>query len=665
MKKEKQRVWSWDVALTAVWLVALFALTALWFTDRFLFWIGAAAAVLAAGLTVWRYAVRRQRLARCLVRLTRHFRQVDEEELESSPFPALASSESGEILWYNRRFREQVLSGGDRIGESIAPLFGGAVPDFASADAVLEAAVGDRRYSVLHKTVALRETLLQVLYFWDDTQLRRMAEEYTESRPAVLSVYIDNLDELAGSARDSERAKIAGRVETLLEDWIGETSGLIRKYDTGRFLVIVEHRYLQKMLEDRFSILDRVRAERVGDVTGITLSIGIGQGADFRTSEQMARQALEMALGRGGDQAAVRTQNGFDFYGGISRGVERRTKVRTRVIASALRELMLGSDLVITMGHRFSDLDCVGSAVAAAVMARELGKPAYVAVNRDTTLAGELLERYDREGRQELFIDEERALAMMTGKTLLIVTDTHNPRMLEFPAVYQAARQVAVIDHHRKMVEHIDNAVIFFHEPYASSASEMVTELAQYMEGFSLPRMEAEGLLAGMVLDTRSFSMKAGVRTFEAAAYLRKRGADTVSVQKMFAGSMELYRRKTEIMSHAEVYKNTVIACTEESGTETRVAASQAANELLSIKGVEASFALFRESGGVNISARSYGDFNVQLVMESLGGGGHLTMAGAYLKDTGMEEAVRRLKEAVSERLAEREQALPARLQEM
>ena len=497
-----------------------------------------------------------------------------------------------------------------------------------------------------------------MLYYFENTRLKAIAQEYALSRPVVLTIYIDNLDELSQTSRDSERAQISSRVETVIEDWIGSTTGLMRKYGSGKFIAVVENRHLQQMVDSRFDVLDLVRAVQVGDITGVTLSIGVGQGDTFQQSEELSRQAVEMALGRGGDQAAVKTKNGFDFYGGVSKGVEKRTKVRTRVVASALQELIAGSDHVIVMGHRYSDLDCLGSAVAMAVVARKFGKPAYVAVNRQTTLAPELIERYERNEEGFLFIDAEDALPLLTSRSLLIITDTHNPKMLEYPELYQAAKSVVVIDHHRKMVDHIEGAIIFYHEPYASSASEMVAELTQYFSVQALTRLEAEALMAGIMLDTRSFVMKAGVRTFEAAAYLRKLGADTVEVKRLFSGSMDLYRKKSDIVSRAQIYKQTAIAVAAESGGEIRVAAAQAADELLSIRGVDASFTLFEDGGGTNISARSLGAFNVQLVMEALGGGGHMTMAGAFLKGTDAEQTLVLLKQAIDEQLREREHSL-------
>ncbi len=603
-------------------------------------------------------------IGRYLRRIAGSLNQSEQDALSAFPLPVMVSAVNGEIIWYNDLFRHQVLDGNELFGESAGVPTGGATMGELQKKKFIDVSYAGRRYTVYISPVRVREATLYVLYYVDDTQLKEIAEEYALSRPAVMMVYIDNIEELMQNIRDSERAQLSGRVETLLEDWISITSGILRKFGTDHFMVVVEQRHLQKIIEGRFDILDRVRTIQTGDHMSVTLSIGVGQGDTLRDSEAMAKQAIEMALGRGGDQAAVKTKNGFDFYGGVSKGVEKRTKVRTRVVASALQELITGSDNVLVMGHRFSDLDCLGSAVALAAAARNHGRPAYVVTQRSKTLARELIERYEEAGRGDIFIEPDEAMPLLTRRSLVIITDTHNPKMLEWNPLYENAQTVVVIDHHRKMVDYIDNAVIFYHEPYSSSASEMVAELVQYLGSGALSRLEAEALLAGIMLDTRSFVMKAGVRTFEAAAYLRKLGADTVEVKRMFSGSMEMYRKKTAIIARAELYKNTAIACDQEGGPEVRIAASQAADELLSIKGVDASFTLFDDNGSINISARSLGDFNVQLVMEAIGGGGHLTMAGALLKDTGMDQAKRRLVQAIDAHLEERERSLAAQLQQ-
>ena len=654
MKSTKKRFWNITPVVGLLAAVLLLTVGVTFFINRIVFYIELGAAALTIAFAVWRINRINQDIRRYLIRVAGGLDQTEQAALGAFPMPVAVCNRDGEVVWYNERFRSEVLDGNDVYGSPVEDLTGG-VP---LADLVRrqtgDAACHGRKYTVYASRVPVRDTELTVLYYVEDTRLKDIAEEYALSRPAAVLLYIDNMDELLQNARDSERAQLSGRVETLIEDWASSTTGVLRKYSSDRFLLIVEQRHLQQMIDARFDILDRVRAVQAGDHQCVTLSIGVGQGETLRESEEMARQAIEMALGRGGDQAAVKTRNGFDFYGGVSKGVEKRTKVRTRVVASALLELIQGSDNVLVMGHRFSDLDCVGSAVALASAVRSLGKPAYVAIQKAQTLAPELLERYRDAGRGDLFIEPDEALPMMTRRTLLIITDTHNPRMLDSGKLYESATTVVVIDHHRKMVDHIDNAVIFYHEPYSSSASEMVAELVQYLSGCVVSRLDAEALLAGIMLDTRSFVMKAGVRTFEAAAYLRRLGADTVEVKRLFSGSMELYKEKTDIVAHAKLYGRTAIACDQSGGgSQRRIAASQAADELLYIKGVDASFVLFEENGTVNISARSLGDFNVQLVMEALGGGGHLTMAGAQLEGADIREAYRRLTEAIDHQVEE------------
>ncbi len=628
--------------------------------NRTVFLIELGILAVAAAFTVWQLLRMRYNISRTLSRVSRHLSRTDEDALENSPLPVAVVSADGEILWYSSRFKQQVLTGDEAYGEPAGRILGDCPVEKLKSTESVDVRCDGRSYTVMVSPLSVRDRQVYVLYYFENTRLKAIAREYALSRPVVLTVYIDNLEELSQTSRESERAQISSRVETVLEDWIGSTTGLIRKYGSGRFIAMIENRHLQQMVDSRFDVLDVVRSIQVGDITGVTLSIGVGQGDTFQQSEELSRQAMEMALGRGGDQAAVKTKNGFDFYGGVSKGVEKRTKVRTRVVASALQELIAGSDHVIVMGHRYSDLDCLGSAVAMAVVARKLGKPAYVAANRETTLAPELIERYEQNDQGFLFIDEEDALPLLTSRSLLIITDTHNPKMLEYPELYQAAKSVVVIDHHRKMVDHIEGAIIFYHEPYSSSASEMVAELTQYFSVQALTRLEAEALMAGIMLDTRSFVMKAGVRTFEAAAYLRKLGADTVEVKRLFAGSMDMYRKKSDIVARAQIYRQTAIAVAAESGGDIRVAAAQAADELLSIRGVDASFTLFEAGGGTNISARSLGNFNVQLVMEALGGGGHMTMAGAFLQGTDEEQALILLKQAIDEQLKERERSLAA-----
>ena len=379
------------------------------------------------------------------------------------------------------------------------------------------------------------------------------------------------------------------------------------------------------------------------------MSIGIGRGeSTLAQSEVSARQALDMALGRGGDQAVVKNKTLYEFYGGVSKGVEKRTKVKTRMVANALSELIANSDRVLVMGHKFGDLDCVGAAVGMAYAIRSIGKKADVVIDRNKNLANILVDMVEQQGNEDLFIDPQEAIFRITPNTLLIVCDTHTENLLESEEVYRKCKTVAVIDHHRKMVNHIENAVIFYHEPYASSASEMVAELVQYMgDNCRINSVVAQALLSGIMLDTRNFVLKTGVRTFEAAAYLKRIGADTVIVRKLFASTMDSYQRKSRIVAAAQIYKGCAVAESEYSGEDMRIVAPQAADELLGIDNVDASFVLYETDGVVNISARSMGAINVQIIMEKLGGGGHHTMAGAQIKGIESEKVRQMLLESI------------------
>ncbi|MBE6757809.1 MAG: hypothetical protein E7552_04590 [Ruminococcaceae bacterium] len=645
-----------------VLLITLAAFTAVSFWVH-IYLFTAECVILAAVIcyTMWRLLRLRRDVAQYMNRIGATLNHAERGAVENFPLASAVCSAEGEILWYNTVFRDHVLEGNEAYGETVGFITGGMTMGDLRENSTMEVTLASRQYRVFTGKVGSRDAGLRILYYVDITHLKEIETEYTLSRPAVMLVYIDNVEELTQNLRDSERAQLIGNVGTLLEDWVASGTGILKKYSHDWFQIVLEKRQLDAIISKKFAVLDRVRSIKLGDrPMGITLSIGVGQGETLKESEALARQAIEMALGRGGDQAAVKTKNGYDFYGGVSRGVEKRTKVRTRVVATALRELLDGCSDVLIMGHRFSDLDCLGSAVALAVTARGYGKHAFVVTDRAKTLATELIDRYDEAGRGGIFIEPSEARATLTDRTLLIITDTHSKLMVEDPDLLKAARAVAVIDHHRKMVDFIDNALLFYHEPYSSSASEMVAELLQYMGDNHLTQLDAEALLAGIMLDTRSFVMKAGVRTFEAAAYLRKLGADTVEVKRMFTGSMDTYQKKSEIVSRAEIYHNTAIACYDGNAGEIRVAAAQAADELLSIKGIYASFTMFSENGAINISARSFGEFNVQLIMEAIGGGGHITMAGAQLKGVSMAQAKEMLVQAIDRHQEDRERSLAA-----
>ncbi len=567
------------------------------------------------------------------------------------PLPTIIARETGEVLWCNSLCREQVLKGEDIFGASVFEL----LPEIDFQEPALTEGVNitlrDRMYTAYITRTDRQAEPVFVVYLADDNDLKSYTKEYFDSRPSVLIMLIDNYAELFQDAKENERSKIMGDIEHIIETFAEQNRGLVRKLERDRYLAVIEDRYMREIFQNRFEILDQIRKVETGERIPATMSIGVGtEPGNLHEAENLARQALDMALGRGGDQAAVKLKNGYEFYGGISKGVEKRNKVRTRIVANAISEIVCTSENVLIMGHRFADLDCLGASIGIYAGIRDFGKPCNIVLDIHHSLAQPLYDRVVASGGgyDEIIISPEEALERITSKTVLIVVDTHIRNILESPEVYERCRNVVVIDHHRKMVNHIDNAIIFFHEPYASSTCEMTAELVQYLgDKQKIGVAEAESMLAGIMLDTKNFTIRTGVRTFEAAAYLRKMGADTVEVRKLFASSMESYQQKTRLVANAEIYRGCAIAYTNSTSEDIRVVAPQAADELLNINGVSASFVLYEAGGGVSISARSMGKLNVQIIMESLGGGGHLTMAGAQIPEISMENTRQKLLEAI------------------
>ena len=565
--------------------------------------------------------------------------------LTGLPIPTMLIAD-GRVLWYNTIFREKVLNGTDAVTRPIDRLFPELDLAVCSRPHGQDLTVGDKRFTA-YAGAAKGSRGANIVYLVDDTVYKQTLEEYTASRPACLIIVIDSYDELFDDMKDSEQAKELEAINSLLEAYIAKSTGFLRKISNSRYIAVVEERDIHWMLQERFEILDQVRALHPGGFT--TLSIGVGHGGKtLQECHQMARESIDIALGRGGDQAAVKTVDGFEFYGGISLGVEKRSHVRSRIIANALCDLIKKSDSVIIMGHRMSDLDAIGSAIGVLRICKICGVPAVIAVNSDATLAGPLLKTFIDAGEGHNFILPDQTLDVITPRTLLIVVDTYQKRLLESQKIYEKCKRVVVIDHHRMAVGHIDNPLLLYHEPYASSASELVCELLQFLpKEDNITALEAQALLAGIMLDTRSFALHVGVRTFEAAAWLRSRGAQTADTKLLFNTSKEEYEARAHIVESAYIYKGCAIALSEELDAGMNVVLPMAANDLLTINGVDASFVAVAKNGGVNISARSMGALNVQVILEPLGGGGHLMMAGAQLHDCTLQDAETRIREQI------------------
>lgn len=626
------------------------------FTFRYspdMFWILAPFVVLVAGFAIGKLIQVTRRNFQYYALFTEEIKSENKLSLYSLPMGVVIIDNDRRIVWYNRHFAEYFAE--DAVyGNAFDNISRLPVDKFMTENGV-EIKYKDCYYrAYANAPINSDENNIFLIYFKDITDYVNMQIEKRLSHPVVMLIMIDSFDELFSGSLESETARVTVQIDSLLEDFIAETTGILRKQSKDKFWVVIEERHIAKLIESKVKILDKAREIQVNDRMNVTLSIGIGRTADtIAESEGYAKQALEMAQGRGGDQAAIKTVSGFEFYGGVSKGIERANKVKARIIANQLIQLVESSDRVYIMGHKFSDLDSVGSSVGLACAIRNLGNTAHVVVNSLSSLSTQLIDRLKagEDQKNTLFMSPEEANETITDNSLLIITDTHNPLMLESQELHAKAKQVVIIDHHRKTVNFIDNSLIFYHEPYASSASEMVTEILNYFgKAGKITALQAEALLSGIMLDTKNFTIKTGVRTFEAAAFLRKLGADTVNVKGLFANTIENYRQKAALVSKADIYKRCAIASTTVYSPDMRLVASQAADELLGIENVDASFVYYKSSNEeIYVSARSLGALNVQLVMEYLGGGGHQTMAAAQLKGISVEEAGRRVKKAIDD----------------
>lgn len=567
------------------------------------------------------------------------------------PLSQPAAMLSGDtVLWYNQHFRTELLHNADLLVSRVNKVLPGLDLQQCRTTEGQLLTLADRIWCVHSSTVPGDAETMTLLMFNEQTELRRIAAEYRASRPGYLVFSVDGYDDVFGDMLDSERARLLEGINRTLEEMIGRGTGFLRRVASGRYIAVVEERHLEQYAQRGYDVLDKIRA--LDPSVNLSVSIGIGRGArTLHEAQDMAVRALDMAQGRGGDQAAEMTPDGFTFYGGVSHGVEKRSKVRSRLVADQLVELIKAADHVVIMGHRMSDLDAIGAAEGVLRICKICDVPAVIAVRRDATQASSLIDALVKAGQEDDFIDPKAALPIITKTTLCIVVDTYQVALVESKDILDRCGKVAVIDHHRKGVGFIENPVLVCHEPYASSTSELVTELLQYVgeRGDKPNRVEAEGLLSGIMLDTRDFTLHTGVRTFEAAAALRRYGAETERVRQLFDVSMVEYRAKAALVEAAQMYKNCAISISGEIAPEARVAIAQAANDLLTIQDVEASFVAVQVGSGVNVSARSLGAVNVQVVMESLGGGGHQTMAAAQLKHITPEAARARIQTAIDQ----------------
>ena len=598
---------------------------------------------------------RRQGVLQYIDSVTGSVDTASKSTLINSPLPTLVfRPDTGEIIWSNESFLQ--LAG---VREHLFEMrLSEAVPDFqvqwllsGKQESPERVELNNHRFRVYGSLVRSRnrtgvQSLVATTYWVETTEADHLREVYEASRPGAAILMLDNYEDLMKACEDTQRSAVLAQIDEKLQTWANAGQGILLKTDRNHYLFLFEEQYFQHFVDEKFSILDTVRAIRVAENIHPTLSIGIGKDSpSIPELYKNAKLSLEMALSRGGDQAVVRNQVDFAFYGGRTKATEKRTKVKSRVMANAFRELIADAGEVYIMGHSFADMDAVGAAAGICCAARKRGKQARIVIDREHTAAETLIARLDALPEYSgVFLTPAEAFLQMRADTLLVVVDTNRPDMVENPQLLESCNRVAVIDHHRRAATYIENAAFNFHEPYASSASELVTELLQYLvEPTDLLREEAGALLAGIVLDTKHFTQRTGGRTFEAAAFLRRSGADTAEVQRLFQGDLKDMVTKYDIIRRAEMYRsNIAVSVVEEPGVD-RVAAAQAADDLLTLKGVQASFVIYAAEGAVLMSARSLGEINVQVILEALGGGGNSTTAGARIEDTDPESVRQQL----------------------
>ena len=621
-----------------------------------------AAGEVAAALLVWyvsrrRNKVMQQQLHQYVERISGGADTAKTSNMLFAPMPMMVfNPDSEDVLWANDLFAE--LPGvGENIYESrVRDVVKGFETHWLMEGKPEYPGIftwNDRRYRVFGCLSQPEEKgrfgVLATTYWMDVTDLEHMRSTLEETKPVAAIVMIDNYEDLMSACPEGKRSAIRAAIEEKMDQWRGTSGALLMKYDRDRYLMVFTEKQYEAFAQGRFTILDEVRTVQAAEGVYATMSIGVGREAgSYDALFKNAGLALEMALSRGGDQAVVKDRMNFEFYGGRAKTTEKRTKVKSRVMANALGDLMDETEHVYVMGHQYADMDTLGAAAGVCAIARKRGKIARIVMDTENNSVGPMLRKLKALPEyKDVFIGGGDAFLRVQPDTLLVVVDTNRPASVESEPLLEACNRVAVIDHHRRGSSYIEKMALNFHEPYASSASELVTELLGYLlEPGDLLKTEAEALLAGIVLDTKNFTNRTGGRTFEAAAYLRRAGADTQDVQRMFQSDLESMIDRYAIIRQAVLYREDLAIAAIDEECE-RVTAAKAADELLTLSGVQASFVFYPKDGGVYISARSLGEVNVQVIVEALGGGGNSTSAGGQLPGVTVEQVRQMLQEAI------------------
>lgn len=600
--------------------------------------------------------------------------QIQKNLLRDLELPHVLMDDDGRIIWMNAAF-EQIIHKEKGYRKPISTVFSSVTKDKLEfeLETEFEMAYEEHDYIFKMKRIDIKDVLdnseviesagnenfLIAGYLFDETALKRALRERDEQSLAVGMLYIDNYDEALESVEDVRRSLLMALIDRKINKYIASIDGIVRKTEKDKYLIIMRKKALINLKESRFDLLEDVKTVNIGNEMAVTVSIGVGVDAStYAQNAEFARTAIDLALGRGGDQAVVKSPDSIVYYGGKSQQIEKNTRVKARVKANALQEIITSKDKVLIMGHRLADADAFGAAVGISCIARALGRKTHIVINDITTSVKPLVELFrDRNIYEEDFIiGSTEALEIADNSTVLVVVDVNKPSITECSDLIRSCRTVVVLDHHRQGSEVIENATLSYVEPYASSTCEMVAEVVQYIAGTVKVRSnEADCMYSGIMVDTNNFTTKTGVRTFEAAAFLRRCGADVTRVRKMFRDGAQEYKAKAETVRNAEIYKNAYAMgiCPSEGLDSPTEIGAQAANELLGINGIKASFVVTAYNGKIYISARSIDEVNVQIIMERLGGGGHMNIAGAQLTDTTPERAVFVVKETLNQMLEE------------
>ena len=597
--------------------------------------------------------------------LTLNVNSAAKNSLIHSPFPLVILETNGKVIWRSTKFVSEFaeVEIDNYIRELIEKINGneeyqGAEQKDKSIKENIK--INSKDYQILGEFIKSgsrdrrkNDKYMMILYFVDETEQNKLKKEYSDSKSCVGICIIDNYEETMQQIDTEERPQVIAEIEKAIYEWANKTDGVIIKNDRDRYVYIFEHRYLDTIKEDKFSVLDEIKEITTQSRVQLTLSIAISDdGETDKEKYKTALATMDLVLGRGGDQAAIREEGKYQFFGGRTTEVEKRTKVKARIVAHALEELIQENEKIVIMGHTNPDIDALGSALGVYRLAKTLGKETNIVISSEGMALKEILQSLSEENEyNDVIINKEVAENTVDENTLLIIVDTHKQNYVEVPSLIEKTNKIAIIDHHRKSAEFIEKSILTFHEVYASSASELVTEILQYTEVEpKLTTIEAEALYAGIMMDTKNFTFKTGVRTFEAAAYLRKFGVDIIRVKKWFQNDLETYKTIIEIIKNTEVIRDNIgIAIYKSEDKDANIICAKAADELLSIGNITASFVIGNVGNIINISGRSIGDINVQLILEKMDGGGHSILAGAQIKNKTIEEVELELIEKINE----------------